>query len=165
MAARRARSRSAAAAPGSARRGRRETRNETALIQYASVRARRRSEHAAERAGPTAQLTFSIVCRSAFAVPSSSSGDEVRDARVDRRAGRSRSRGPRRARARRSGRRSSRTAARAKTAARSEVGGDHQLAPLEPVEQRAEREPDDDRRAGSRRRGPHRPRDRSSCVP
>ncbi len=121
-----------------------ETTNDAALIQYAAC-GPAAAVSTPPRIGPIAQLTFSIVWRSAFASGSSSVGHEVRDAGVDGRpeepAREARDRGERDdlPRPRRERQRGEHRGAQ-------DVRADHELAPLEPVEQRPEREPDEDRR-------------------
>ena len=95
--------------------------------------------------GPTIQLAFSTVCRSAFACGQLLLAHEVRHAGVDRRpeeAGREA--GDEREPDDGGGIRRERQ--RDEHADAQSVGRDHQRAALEPVEQRPEQEPDDDRR-------------------
>ena len=120
-----------------------ETRNDTALIQYAAS-GPAAAVSTPPTTGPTAQLAFSIVWSSAFAWPEQLIRYEIRDAGVD--GGPEEAGGETRDERERddlAGRRRERQ--RREHAGAQQIRGDHQLPPLEPVEQRAERQPDRDR--------------------
>ncbi len=140
-----------------------DTTNEAAFTQYATC-GPEAATSAPPMSGPAAQVTFSTVWRSALPRSRSSSssrfgrpGVHRRPEEAVRQAGRGSERDDRRGRA---DERQS-----AEHAGAREVGTDHQPAPLQPVEQRPERQPDSDRRQEQRDQQRADPRSRVRRVP